>query len=137
MNNHYDPYSDYDGHRDNDDLRSHSSHAGASQQSRSQHRKELIQPRQITQLPQIKQNFLTKRELHDIKLMEDKRRLIRASLGREPDRPIRDQKAWLSKSSRSQSEIFNEYSKVIEADIDVRNKKADVVLSRFQKDRAM
>lgn len=48
-------------------------------------------------LPQISHKLLSREEVSELKLLEDKRRLIRLSMGREPQRPNRDIKAWLQR----------------------------------------
>ena len=61
--------------------------------------------------------------------MEDKRRLIRISMGREPDRPIRDVKAWLrAPPPKTSLELAKDYDLLVEHEMDLRNQKADIIL---------
>jgi hypothetical protein len=54
--------------------------------------------------------------------MEDKRRLIRISMGREPDRPIRDVKAWLrAPPPKTSLELAKDYDLLVEHEMDLRN----------------
>ena len=60
--------------------------------------------------------MFSKEEISELKLLEDKRRLIRQSMGREPQRPTRDVKAWLQKNiaTKTDSNVYTGYNDMFE-----------------------